>query len=333
MSEPSWFWYATRGLGTAALVVLTASVVLGIGTWSRWNRPSTPGFVVSLLHRNLSLFAVLLVVLHVITTVLDPFAKISWRDSLVPFTAQYRPVWLGLGVVAAEILLAVVLTSLLRGRLGPRLWKMTHWAAYGSWPLAVVHGLGTGTDARTAWLLGLTAGCLAAVLITGLWRLTEGRAITLPARLAVAASAGMLVYSGIAWTLNGPVAADWVVRSGTPASLLKASPAPVHTGPFSDSLIGVMVRDPSGSVQISMRDTVDTQLTVAIRSAGAGETLPVVTIARGSKTLCSVPASVASSLYAVCGKVRLEITVDAPGPLAVGQTNVAGRLDASGPLS
>ena len=138
-SSPSWLWYATRGLGAATLIVLTLTVVLGIVTATRWIGRHTPGFVTADVHRNLSLLALLLLAAHIVTTVLDPFAHIDVRDVVVPFGAAYRPVWLGLGVGAMEIMVAIAATSLLRGRVGPRAWRAIHWAAYASWPLALVH--------------------------------------------------------------------------------------------------------------------------------------------------------------------------------------------------
>ena len=127
--SPSWYWYATRGLGASTLLVLTGTVVLGIVTATRWIGQTTPGFVAADMHRNLSLLAVLLLSAHIITTVLDPFAHISVRDVIVPVGAAYRPVWLGLGVAAMWVVVAVAASSLLRNRVGPRVWRLIHWAA------------------------------------------------------------------------------------------------------------------------------------------------------------------------------------------------------------
>jgi len=163
-SSPSWFWYATRGLGAATLIVLTCTVVLGIVTATRWIGQSTPGFVAADLHRNLSLLALFLLATHIVTTVLDPFAHISARDAIIPFGAAYRPVWLGLGVAAMEVMVAVAATSLLRSRVGPRVWRLVHWAAYISWPLGMVHALGIGTDNKTTWVLAISFVCVASVV-------------------------------------------------------------------------------------------------------------------------------------------------------------------------
>jgi methionine sulfoxide reductase heme-binding subunit len=333
---PSWYWYATRGLGIATLIVLTVTVVLGVVTAVRWTGESTPAFVAADLHRNLSLVAMFLLAAHIVTTVLDPFAHISVRDVIIPVGAAYRPVWLGLGVVAAEILVAVAATSLLRERVGARAWRLIHWAAYASWPLAVVHGLGTGSDARAPWLIGVVASCVAAVLIAVTERIRQGARATLPIRAAaaVAVAAGLVVGGG--WAFGGPLQDGWAAKAGTPPVAGPAvKPGPVHPGPggFSDPLVGVMVRDAAGNTQISMRDTVDTALTVAIRSPNSDETLPVVTIARSTRVLCAVPANAGTTLYAVCGATRLTIAFYGPPSVMKSGGQITGRLITSGPLN
>jgi methionine sulfoxide reductase heme-binding subunit len=332
-SGPSWYWYATRGLGVTTLIVLTATVVLGVVTTVRWSGGATPGFVAAELHRNFSMLAVLLLAAHIVTTVLDPFAHISVRDTLIPVGAAYRPIWLGLGVVAMEILVVVAATSALRERVGARAWRVIHWTAYASWPLSLVHGLGTGSDARAPWFIGILAACVAAVLVALNQRLRHGPLQTLPIRsVAWVAGATMLAVTGI-WALTGPLQDGWAAKAGTPpAKPAAVKPGPVHPGPggFSDPLVGVLVRDASG-VQISMRDTVDTALTVSVRSANSTETLPVVTVGRASRVLCSVPAT-AGTLYAVCGTSRLTVAFYGSDTVFKAGGQITGRLSTSGPL-
>ena len=334
-SNPSWFWYATRGLGAATLIVLTCTVVLGIVTATRWIGQSTPGFVAADLHRNLSMIALGLLLAHIITTVLDPFAHISVRDVIIPFGATYRPVWLGLGVVAAEIMVVVAATSLLRDRVGARAWRLIHWIAYGSWPIAVIHGLGTGSDARAPWLIGVIVSCVVAVVLALLTRIREGPLSTVPVRAAAAVVVALTLVLSTRWALSGPFQADWASRAGTPPVKVAARVGPVHPGPegFSDPLVGVLVRDAAGNLQISMRDTVDTELTIAIRSPNANETLPVVTISRGTRVLCTVPATAGAALYAVCGTIRVLITFYGSELVLTSGGEITGRLDTSGPLN
>jgi len=328
-SNPSWLWYATRGLGVSTLIVLTAAVVVGIATTLRWETQSTPRFVTADLHRNLSLLAVVLLALHIVTTVADPFARISVRDVLIPVGAIYRPVWLGLGVAAAEILVAVAVSSLLRARVGPQTWRFIHWLAYLSWPLAVVHGLGTGSDAQAPWMIGIDVACVTAVAIAVARRLLHGRLSSLPVRLGAGVAAVAVLTIGARWAANGPFQPGWAVKAGTP--LPPASTGPIHPGPggFSDPLTGVIAHD-AGGTQVSLRDTVDTALTVALRSPVSGEALPVLTIARDGRTLCTVPAKAGQVLYAVCGKTRLTLALYLPSGST---TTVTGQLTTSGSLT
>ena len=308
--------------------------MLGIVTSVRWAGESTPGFVSADMHRNLSLIAISLVVLHVITTLLDPFAHIPIRDVIVPFGAAYRPVWLGLGVVAFEVMLAIVVTSLMRDRIGPRLWRLIHWAAYASWPLALVHGVGTGSDARAPWMIAVVVWSIVAVLVALYFRLRRGGEATVGLRAAVALTVGLLLFAGGNWAFNGPFAPGWAAKAGTPPSSPAPSPSgPVHTGAFSDPLIGVVTVSSTGYVQISMRDTVDPDLVISIRGPLPNETLPVVTITRVDKVLCTVPASVNTTLYAVCGKVRLTISFFGPPGVLKNGGNITGQLTTTGPLN
>jgi sulfoxide reductase heme-binding subunit YedZ len=335
-SGPSWFWYATRGLGVSTLIVLTATVVLGIVTSIRWSGQATPGFVAADVHRNLSLLGVTLLLAHIVTTVLDPFAHITVRDVIIPVGAAYRPVWLGLGVVAFEIIVGVAATSLLRDRIGPRLWRLIHWAAYGSWPLAVVHGLGTGSDSRAPWLIAVVGWCIAAVVVALFYRLRRGPLITLPIRGVAAAGAALFLVVGGSWAFSGPFAPGWSAKAGTPpASPAPVTPGPVHPGPggFSDPLAGVLVRSPSGFMQMSLRDMVDTGLTITVRSPQPNETLPVITLSRDTKVLCTVPASAGATLYAVCGTTRLTIAIYGSTDVLKSGGDITGQLVTSGPLN
>src|SRR5579859_4591881 len=165
-------WYLTRGTGLMALLLLTASMVLGIVEVNRWQSSRWPRFVTAGLHRNLSLLSVAFVSLHTTTTVIYGFAPIGWLDAVIPFRSPYRPLWLGLGALSTDLLIAMIGTSLLRGRLGYRAWRAVHWSAYACWPVALLHGMGTGTDIRLGWGTALNLLCLVAVLAAVWWRLS-----------------------------------------------------------------------------------------------------------------------------------------------------------------
>lgn len=213
-------WYATRGTGVVALLLLTASLVFGTLSSARWQTSRLPRFLVGGLHRNLTLLAVAFVAAHVVTAVADHFAPIHYKDGILPFLSPYRPIWLGLGTVAFDLLLALVVTSLIRAWLGVRMWRAIHWLAYASWPVALVHALGTGSDARLNWMALVGFGSCILVILALLMRVVRSPA---PIVVRISASvATLLVPLGLfVWYLGGPARGGWAARAGTPTALLR----------------------------------------------------------------------------------------------------------------
>lgn len=164
LSQSLALWYFTRGSGAFTLVLLTIVFALGTPTLLSWGHTHFPGLVVQMLHRNLSLLVVVFVFLHVASTVIDGFAPIGWLDAIVPFRAGYRPLWLGLGAVAVDVVLAIIVTSLMRVRMRYRTWRGVHLLSYAMWPIAFVHGLGTGSDTHSPWMWWVDGCCVAVVL-------------------------------------------------------------------------------------------------------------------------------------------------------------------------
>jgi sulfoxide reductase heme-binding subunit YedZ len=182
-------WYASRGTGLVCLLLLSASVVLGLLGAGRFSSTAWPRFVVAALHRNVSLLIVVFLVVHIATAVVDPYAGIGWLNTVLPFTASYQPLWLGLGAIAFDLLVALIVTSLLRTRINARTWRVVHVSAYACWPLAVVHGFAIGGIDRTRpWVLAIDAVSVLTVLVALGYRVlashpdTEVRATGLPAR-------------------------------------------------------------------------------------------------------------------------------------------------------
>jgi methionine sulfoxide reductase heme-binding subunit len=218
--SPTTYWYLTRGSGAVALVLLTISVCLGILGSVRFSAPRWPRFAVDTLHRDVSLLGVAVIVVHVLTTVLDGFAPITLLDGVIPFASPYRPLWLGLGTLSFDLILVLVISSLVRRRLGYGAWRAIHWLAYVSWPVAVLHGLGTGSDTKQWWMLLLTVICIGAVLAAVLARINavdqaRGAIRAGAFALSVVAPVGIGVFA-----VQGPLAHGWSRRAGTPANLL-----------------------------------------------------------------------------------------------------------------
>ena len=227
---PSVYWYLTRSTGAMALLLLTLAIALGVVDVQRWSTPRWPRFVVDSLHRNVSLLAMAFLLVHILTSILDSFASIPLIDAFVPFAGSYRPFWLGLGAIAFDLLLAVTATSLLRKRMGYASWRAIHWLTYASWPIALLHGLGTGSDVKSAWLLWLSIACMAIVVAAILARALAGWPDRL--RLRGAALGGVALFSLflLLWLPSGPLGSEWARRSGTPTSLLGHSHTSVSAG-------------------------------------------------------------------------------------------------------
>jgi sulfoxide reductase heme-binding subunit YedZ len=196
-------WYLNRATGITLLLLLSASTALGVLTLR--GRPAgdggarVPRFVRQRLHRDLALLSVVALVVHVLTAVLDTFVDIRWWQAFVPWGSAYEPWWTGLGALSLDLVLVVVLTSLLRQRLGHRAWRVVHHASWAAWLAAVVHAVGIGTDLRdpaawTSWAVFPAAVSVAVVAGAGAARLALGA--TAPARRGAGAEPATLVEAG-----------------------------------------------------------------------------------------------------------------------------------------
>jgi sulfoxide reductase heme-binding subunit YedZ len=166
-------WFATRGAGVVTLILFSAVTCLGLLSVARAQSSWWPRFLTVELHRTLALLSVAFVAIHVATAVFDPFTHLGIAAALVPLASAYRPLPVAFGVVSVWLVGAVIVTSLLRERIGHRLWRAIHWTAYASWPLAVEHTLTAGSDAFSPWLLGVAALSVLAVGTSLLVRATS----------------------------------------------------------------------------------------------------------------------------------------------------------------
>ena len=164
-------WFLSRASGMVLLVLFSIVVVLGVAARTGSGPARWPRFAVAELHRTLSLFAVALLVLHVVTAILDPFVTIGWAATLLPFASPYRTLAIGLGTLAVDLGGAVLVTSLVRRRLGHRTWRAVHWLAYLAWPAAFLHSLTAGNDLGVWWVALAEVGSAAAVATAALARL------------------------------------------------------------------------------------------------------------------------------------------------------------------
>ncbi len=213
-------WYLTRATGLVSLIVLSATVVVGTVASVGWTTDRWPRFLSQSVHRNLSLFCLALIGIHVASTVGDGYVPIGLADAVIPFRSPYRPIWVGLGALALDMLLAVAITSALRRRIGVAAWRGVHWLAYACWPIAALHGLGSGSDARLPGAMLVFAGCTGSVAAAVAWRLAVGRARSASWRLGGAAAGAAVLLVITAFAMAGPLRPGWSHRAGTSSALL-----------------------------------------------------------------------------------------------------------------
>ena len=173
MTAGPMMWFLNRGTGLALLSLLTLAMLLGVLSMRARAGGRVPGFVVQSVHRNVSLLALALLAVHVTTAVADEYVDIRWWQSFVPWGSVYQPFWLALGTVALDLSLAVVVTSLLRDRIGHRTWQFVHLSTYAAWGFGVVHGLGIGTDTGEPWARWTYLGSGVLVATSAMLRLTN----------------------------------------------------------------------------------------------------------------------------------------------------------------
>ena len=175
MIEGPLLWFLNRGSGILLMVLMTVTVVLGVLAMGGRPGRGVPRFVTQAVHRNLALLSVVALVAHVVTAVMDEFVDIRWWHAVVPAGAGFEPLWVGLGTLAVDLVLVVVVTSLVRTRLSHRAWRSVHYLAWVAWLLGVAHGIGVGTDieSRTLWAIAPTLLCIVAVVIAAGVRLTH----------------------------------------------------------------------------------------------------------------------------------------------------------------
>lgn len=229
-SSSTAYWYLTRATGVVSLLLLTLVIALGVADVSRISSPYWPRFLTDGVHRRASMLALVFLAVHIVTSVLDSYAPISLIDALIPLHSAYRPLWLGLGAAAFDLLLAVLITSVVRARVGVRNWRLIHWLAYACWPLALVHGMGTGSDTRAGWMLFLDIACVLIVLGAVWLRVRIAEHPTTAARATAAGLSAAVVIGLAIWLPGGPLAAGWARRAGTPLKLISSLHTTTATG-------------------------------------------------------------------------------------------------------
>ena len=267
-ASPSIFWFVARGSGMAAYILLTASVALGIAVSRHWHSNNWSRLLVEAAHRWITVTFFVFIAIHTVTVLVDPFTHFGLRDVVVPFGSASRTVWLGLGVIASELALAIGASIWIRRRIGYRTWHGMHMLTYLLFPLSLLHSVGTVTDTQEAWAALIYAGSVVTVCGVLIWRTMELRAWR---RLALVSSVTSSVAL-VVWCLHGPYAADWSTAAGTPKTLIQAG-VQQRGGPVATATPG-MPALPSGLSDVVSGQTFSTgnRSSILLRGTGSGST-------------------------------------------------------------
>jgi Ferric reductase like transmembrane component len=284
-------WEVARASGFMAYGLLTASVVIGLVVSLKWRSPRWTRFITTELHRFVTLLALIFTALHTVTVAIDPFIKFTPVEVLVPFVSHYRPLWIALGIAATYLVIAVYASVWIRSRIGYAWWRRFHYLSFAAFVLTLVHGLGTGSDTRTPWAIGVYAGSVVLVGVLFSVRALPPRGErSHPIVAGVAASALMV---GAYWAWQGPLQPGWnaIANDGNgpggaigalaqagpttaPSTQPSASstPIPAPRQAFSDTLSGQLAQAADGSVVLSatLQSSGD-QVTLRLRPTDDGQ--------------------------------------------------------------
>jgi methionine sulfoxide reductase heme-binding subunit len=191
-------WYTARAAGLTAYLLVSGVVLLGLTMAAKKPFARWPRFTVEDVHRFGGLLVGSFVVIHVVTVAIDSWLPFSLQSIVVPFISRYRPIWVGLGIAAAELLVALAVTNHYRRRLPYAFWRRAHYLNFAVWSAATVHGLGSGTDRSAPWALGMYAAAVSTVSAAIVWRAAHGRLRSWTVTAAgLSAAAAVLLVVGL----------------------------------------------------------------------------------------------------------------------------------------
>lgn len=208
-----WQWIVARASGFMAYGLVTLAMIVGLSLTQRWqSRRFWPRLINDQTHQYLILLAGVFTAVHGLSVWLDPFTKFTLAEILLPFTSHYRPLWMGFGIIAAYVGLAVVISGFVRPKIGYAWWRRLHYLNFIVWLLATLHGLGDGSDTRTPWAIDIYAASTALVVGLTVMRLLRpaGGEKARPKPLW-AAFVGAVALIGVVFATAGPLRTGWNV--------------------------------------------------------------------------------------------------------------------------
>lgn len=167
--EYGW-WLASRASGIVALVLIALSVTIGLAMAAKAIRGPGQRRALIAVHEHAALAALVAIAVHGITLLGDGFLDPGIGGIVVPFTLDHEPVFTGLGAIGGYLAAILGLTFYVRRRIGTRRWRTLHRLTPVVYVLGVVHTVGSGTDAGTAWLTAVLVATGTPILYLGILR-------------------------------------------------------------------------------------------------------------------------------------------------------------------
>ncbi len=140
------WWYLTRAAGLMGYFLIWLSTAWGLVVSSKiLDRIMDRGFTYDF-HEYLSWLGLAFIGTHVIVLMADNYLPYTVWQVLIPFLSPYRPLWVGIGVIAFYLSLLVTVTFYLKKRIGAELFRKIHYLSLVAYAGATLHGFYAGTD-------------------------------------------------------------------------------------------------------------------------------------------------------------------------------------------
>jgi predicted ferric reductase len=163
-------WYFSRSAGTVAYILLASSTMWGLLLKTKIFRATVPAALNLAMHNILSWLAILFTGMHAVALLWDNFYSYTLADLTIPFVGPYRPGWVGLGIVGFYLMFITSISFNFRKQIGQKNWRQLHYATFGVYVLATVHGMMSGTDSSNIGMQLLYWGSAIVVLAWTIYR-------------------------------------------------------------------------------------------------------------------------------------------------------------------
>jgi sulfoxide reductase heme-binding subunit YedZ len=156
-------WILIRATGMSAVVLLTASMVLGLMLSLRMRPKRWPAVVTNDIHQFVTSLALWVTGAHLALLIIDNASGIGLRDLVIPFLTSSQRIAMGVGTIAVLALAVVWVSSINRTTIGHSRWRTLHYTAFLAYVMAIAHGIFGGTDTSQMWAWPVYAASIAIV--------------------------------------------------------------------------------------------------------------------------------------------------------------------------